>query len=132
MAFRLVIALIGVSVATIPLSPAEVQAHRMRMISTEMLESQVEDALASKELRAAARAAKSLAPILAAEERYWDKTGLSDALSYARRNRQAAARLAEATRHGELGEASAELDAMRANCVACHGSHPENRTVTGR
>ncbi|MEO6339278.1 MAG: hypothetical protein ABIO39_04495 [Caulobacteraceae bacterium] len=132
MAYRILAALIGTSIAAVPLPSAEVQAHRVRMVATQVLENQIEDALMARSSRAAARAAKSLVPILADEEKYWDRTHLDDALMYAQRNLAAARSLAASTRRGNLSQASSELDSMRGNCVACHGRHPENRVVVGR
>ena len=133
MIFRtLVVSLIGTSIATVPLPSADVQAHRVRMVATQVLERQLEDALGAKSSRAAARAAKDLVPILADEEAYWDRAHLDDALDYAKRNTRTARRLAASTRRGDLSGASMELDALRGNCVACHGRHPENRVVIGR
>jgi hypothetical protein len=133
MIFRtLIVSLIGTSVAVVPLSSAEIQAHRTRMMATQVLERQLEDALAARSSKAAARTAKELVPILANEEAYWDRAHLDDALDYAKRNAKAARRLAASARRGDLTQASADLDMLRGNCVACHGRHPENRVIVGR
>ena len=133
MVFRtLVITLVGTSIASVPLPAAEVQAHRARMFSTQLLEQKIENALAAKSRRDAAAGARDLVPILLEEQRYWDRSGVEDALALAQNNLRTAQRLADETRRGDLRRASATLDDVRAHCVACHGRHPENRVNVGR
>ncbi len=133
MVFRtLVVALIGTAITQMPMSPADVQAHRSRMIATQLLEQKVENALAARSRRTAAAGARDLVPILEKEQQYWDRTGVEDAMMFAERNLGTAKRLADVTKRGDLAKAGFELDALRANCVACHGRHPDTRVHVGR
>jgi len=131
-ALALAIIWIGTSAATMPMPVAEVQAHRSRMIATQLLEQKIENALAIKSRRQAREGAKALTPMLVEEEKYWDRANVADALQFAQRNASTARRLEAEAGRGDLKAVSVSLDALRANCVACHGRHPETRMNVGR
>jgi hypothetical protein len=128
----LVVVLIGSAIATVPVSPDDVRAHRVRMISTQILEQQIEDALSMESRGDAAAAARELLPILSQERDYWDRANVEDALVIAVRHYQTAERLSEEASRGDLAGAHRTLESLRTTCVACHGRFPESRVIVGR
>jgi hypothetical protein len=116
-----------IALTALPMKPEEVQAHKGRMVSVAVLEQDIQTAVQMRSSRLAARAADSLASVLTKEEAYWNRTQLEDAIALSKKNTEAAKLIAKAARASRFDDARLGIERLQANCVACHGSHPENR-----
>jgi hypothetical protein len=135
---RTILILVAVSIlggaaaaADVVLRPAEVAAHKPRMVDAEGHQYDVFESLQAKALPTTAKAADKLVRLLAKEQGYWEKGGLDDATALARRNLAAAQQVSAAANAGKLDEARTAFAEVQATCVACHELHPENRLIIG-
>jgi hypothetical protein len=116
-----------IALTALPMKPEDVQAHKGRMVQVAVLEQDIQNAVHARARAQIVRAADSLAGVLAKEEAYWQKTQLEDAIELAKKNTAAAKAIAAAGRARRYDDARLGVERLQANCVACHGSHPENR-----
>lgn len=116
-----------IALTALPMKPEDVQAHKGRMVQVAVLEQEIQNAVHAKAGPRIARTADALAGVLAKEEAYWEKSQLADAIELAQSNTAAARAIAGAGRARRYADARLGVERLQANCVACHGSHPENR-----
>jgi hypothetical protein len=116
-----------IALAALPMKPEDVQAHKGRMANVAVLEQDLQNAIHARAARRAARAADAMVVFLAREEAYWEKTQLDDPIRLARKNTADARAISAAARARRYDDARLGIERLQSNCVACHGSHPENR-----
>lgn len=113
-------------------APAEVQAHKDRMVAVQDLKFGIIETLAAGSTHGVAADLDALLPLLEAEVGYWDRTGLADIGELARANLDQVRAVRAPALAGRVDEAAEAWLRVERGCSGCHDLHPERRvTVRG-